>query len=129
MANYTKKNLREVEDAAVKGGFSETQEARFANSDLGTEQTGVSYHVVKAGKQQGFGHRHEEAEEVYVVVGGSGRIKLDDELIDVGPFDAFRIGPEVARSLEAGDEDLEYLAFGARNSEDRGEVLPDFWTD
>ena len=64
---YTIKNLREVEDAAVKGGFSETQEAHFATGDLDARATGLSYHLVRPGRHQAFGHRHEEAEEVYVV--------------------------------------------------------------
>jgi uncharacterized cupin superfamily protein len=73
MPDYTQTNLREVEDAAVKGGFSEYQEARFANDDLDLETLGVSYQVVKPGKHHAFGHRHKKAEEVYVVLAGPGR--------------------------------------------------------
>ncbi|HEV2074907.1 MAG TPA: hypothetical protein VGR10_01570, partial [Thermoleophilaceae bacterium] len=71
-APYTHRKLSEVEDSAAKFGFGEVQEARFANADLETEQTGLSYHRVKPGKRQAFGHRHDEAEEVYVVISGSG---------------------------------------------------------
>jgi hypothetical protein len=39
MANYTQANLARLDDAAVKGGFSEWQEARFANDELGLEVT------------------------------------------------------------------------------------------
>ncbi len=129
MANHTKRNLREVDDAAVQGGFSETQEARFASGDLETEQTGLSHHVVKPGKRQAFGHRHEEVEEVYVVIRGSGRVKLDDEVLDVDVLDAIRVGPEVARAFEGGPDGLEVIAFSPRRTDDRGEMLPDFWAD
>jgi mannose-6-phosphate isomerase-like protein (cupin superfamily) len=125
---HTIKNLREVTDAAVKGGFSEVQEARFATGDLEAEATGVSYLVVKPGRRQAFGHRHGVAEEVYVVVRGNGRLRLDDEVIDVAELDAIRVAPQVTRKFEAGDEGLEFIAFGPRHQGD-GEIFPDFWVD
>jgi mannose-6-phosphate isomerase-like protein (cupin superfamily) len=128
MTPFTKKNLREVEDSAVKGGFSENQEARFAGGDLDAEETGVALEVVKPGKRHAFGHRHENAEEIYVVLSGEGRMRLDDEIIEVGPLDAIRVSPPVTRAFEAGSERLEILAFGPRHDDD-GEVVPDFWTD
>jgi mannose-6-phosphate isomerase-like protein (cupin superfamily) len=70
---HTKKNLREVEDSAVKYGLSDTQEARFARRDLAAEQTGVTHLTIKPGRREAFAHRHREAEEVYVVLAGSGR--------------------------------------------------------
>jgi len=126
--SYTRKNLREVDDSAAKFGISETQEARFAHGDLDAQDTGLSYHVVRAGRRQAFGHRHENAEEVYVVLSGGGYLKLDDEILQVGPMDAIRVAPEVTRAFEAGDDGLEVLAFGPRHAGD-GELLPDFWTD
>lgn len=128
MADYTKKNLREVEDSAVKGGLSDNQEARFAGADLDAKETGLALEVVKPGKRHAFGHRHENAEEVYVVLSGEGRMRLDDEIIEVGPLDAIRVSPQVTRAFEAGSERLEILAFGPRH-EDDGEIVPDFWTD
>jgi mannose-6-phosphate isomerase-like protein (cupin superfamily) len=125
--SYTMKNLRDVEDSAVKFGFSETQEARFARRDLDAETTGLAYYVVKPGKRQPFAHRHNEAEEVYVVLSGSGRMKLDDEIVPVEAFDAIRVAPQVARAFEAGDEGLEVLAVGAHHGDDRGDMLQDFW--
>lgn len=126
--SYSIKNLREVEDSAARHGLSELQEARFARKDLGAEQTGVGYLVVKAGKRQPFAHRHREAEEVHVILAGSGRVKLDDEVIDVGPFDAIRVAPEVTRAFEAGSENLEILVFGPHREQDF-EVVQDFWGD
>jgi uncharacterized cupin superfamily protein len=126
MNGYTKTNLRGVEDFAESHGFGDHQEARFAREALGCEAVGVSLQRVKPGQRQGFGHRHAEDEEVYVVLSGSGRVKLDDELVELGPMDAVRVAPEVARSFEAGDEGLEMIAFGTHH-EDDAEVVSDFW--
>ena len=128
MADYAKKNLREVEDAAVKHGFSETQMARFAGGDLGCERIGLALEGVKPGRRQAFGHRHEEDEEVYVILDGSGRMRLGEEVIEVGPMDAIRVAPGVMRAFEAGPDGLELLAFGTHHEGD-GEIDPGFWTD
>jgi uncharacterized cupin superfamily protein len=126
MTDYAKKNLNEVEDAAVEGGFSENQMARFAGKDLGCETIGLALEAVKAGRRQSFGHKHEEDEEVYVVIAGSGRMKLGEEIIEIRPMDAIRVAPGVTRSFEAGDEDLTYLAFGSHHDGD-GELDFEFW--
>jgi mannose-6-phosphate isomerase-like protein (cupin superfamily)/ABC-type transporter Mla MlaB component len=118
MANYTLTNLHDVEDAAVKGGFSENQEARFANEDLDLETLGVSYQVVKPGKHHAFGHRHKEAEEVYVVLAGSGTIHLDGEEVAVKRLDAIRVAPEVTRGFEADSDELELLVFSQKTPGD-----------
>jgi uncharacterized cupin superfamily protein len=118
MAGYTVTNLADVEDAAVKGGFSESQEARFANEDLGLETLGVSYQVVKPGKHHAFGHRHKEAEEVYVVLGGSGKVHLDEDAVAVRRLDAIRVAPEVTRGFEADSDELELLVFSRKTPGD-----------
>ncbi len=123
---YAIKNLRDVEDSAQQFGFSETQEARFPREDLGAETIGLAYHVLYPGKRQAFAHRHRDAEEVYVVLSGAGRMKLDDEVVEIEPMDAIRVEPQVARSFEAGAEALALLAFGPRHEGD-GEILQDFW--
>ena len=126
---YTLKKLTDVEDSAVKFGFSERQEAHFAKDDLEATETGVSFHRVKAGQRQAFGHKHDDAEEVYVVVAGSGRIKLDDEIVGLARLDAIRVAPTVIRAFEAApDADLELLAFGPRHDGD-GEVIQGWWAD
>lgn len=127
--SYTKKNLREVDDSAPKFGFAENQEAHFATEDLDAESTGVSFHVVHPGRRQGFGHRHEKAEEVYVVVSGSGRIKLDDEVVEIGPLDAIRVAPSVTRQFEAGDDGLQVVVCGARHEGDGELIFEGFWDD
>ncbi|HEY2140617.1 MAG TPA: cupin domain-containing protein [Solirubrobacteraceae bacterium] len=125
---FTLKKLTEVEDSASKFGFEAIQEARFAKNDLEAEATGVSLHRIRAGKRQAFAHKHEAAEEVYVVLAGSGRIKLDDEIVTVEALDAIRVAPKVVRAFEAGPNGIEVLAFGPRHDGD-GEVIQDWWTD
>jgi uncharacterized cupin superfamily protein len=125
--SYAKKNLREVEDQAARHGLSQTQEARFAREDLGAEQTGMNLLTVKPGQREAFAHRHRTAEEIYVVLRGSGHVKLDDDLVELAPFDAVRVSPGVGRSFEAGDAGLEVLIFGPHVEAD-GEMLEDFWS-
>ena len=127
-APFTLKNLAEVDDSAPKFGFAEVQEARFANDELEAEQTGVSYQRVKPGKRQAFAHRHERAEEVYVVLGGSGQAKLEDQVVELRALDAIRVAPGVTRAFQAGPDGLELLAFGPRHDGD-GDVLPGWWSD
>jgi mannose-6-phosphate isomerase-like protein (cupin superfamily) len=125
---YTHKNLTEVEDSAPKFGFTELQEAHFAHGALDCEQVGFAYHRVKPGKRQAFGHKHDEAEEVYVVVSGDGRVKLGDEVVELKRLDALRVAPTVMRQFEAGPDGLELVAFGQRHQGD-GEIVPGWWSD
>jgi mannose-6-phosphate isomerase-like protein (cupin superfamily) len=127
-AQYTQKRLTDVKDSAPEFGFGNDQEARFAKYDLDAEATGVSHHRLKPGKRQPFGHRHEQAEEVYVVLGGDGRLKLDDEVIEVATLDAIRVAPGVTRAFEAGPGGIEVLAVGSRHDGD-GEIIPGWWSD
>src|SRR3954454_47920 len=123
---HTRINLGDVDDAAPANGFGDRWEARVAREALEAEQTGVTHFRLKPGKRSPFVHRHERAEEVYVVVSGSGRVKLDDELVDVEPRDAVRVPPEVSRAFEAGPEGLELIAFGPHVSGD-GVPVDDPW--
>jgi len=125
---YTHIKLTDVKDSAPEFGMGEIQEARFAKGDLNAERTGVSHHRLKPNQRTPFGHKHEQAEEVYVVIAGAGRIKLDDEIVEVETLDAIRVSPEVVRAFEAGPEGIEVLAMGARHDGD-GEVIPGWWSD
>ncbi len=119
--SYTIKNLREVEDIAPRFGFDTVQEARFPSRVLDAQSTGLAYHVIKPG-QRGSAHRHDQAEEIYVVIGGSGRVNLDGEIEELRTMDAVRIAPPVARAFEAGPDGLELLVFGPHHESD-GEIL------
>ncbi|MGN6257478.1 MAG: hypothetical protein ACTHN3_06980 [Solirubrobacterales bacterium] len=125
---FTHKKLDEVKNSAPEFGFDDYMEARFAKDEVEAEETGFSFYRLKPGKRQPFGHHHEEAEEVYVIVRGSGLLKLDDEIIEVEALDAIRVSPEVTRAFEAGDHGLEVIAFGPRRDGD-GEIIPGWWDD
>ena len=125
---YTAMRLTDVKDSAKEFGVGEDMEARFAKDALDAERTGISHHRLKPAKRQPFGHRHEQAEEIYIVLGGSGRIRLDDEVIEVQRLDAIRVAPAVTRALEAGPGGIEVLAVGARHDGD-GEIIPGWWSN
>ena len=122
---YAKTNLADVEDMAVKHGLSETQEARFPARELGAEQTGMNYLIVKPGQREAFAHRHGQAEEIYLVLRGSGRVRLDDDAESLRPLDVVRVSPGVTRRFEAGPDGLAVLVFGPHVEGD-GEVVQDF---
>jgi mannose-6-phosphate isomerase-like protein (cupin superfamily) len=118
----------EVEDSAAgRGGYIE---ARFARSHLESEHLGVSYFRYGPRYRSPFGHSHREQEEAYVVLSGSGRMKLDDEIIELRRWDVVRVAPEVVRAFEGGPEGLEVIAIGAdRPEEGDGVRVADWWTD
>jgi mannose-6-phosphate isomerase-like protein (cupin superfamily) len=126
--SYSIKNLTDVKDSAADFGIGEIGQARFAGESVDAEDTGFAYLALNPGKRQPFGHKHENAEEVYVVIAGGGRVRLDEEVADLNRLDALRVSPGVTRAFEAGDEGMEVLAFGAKHQGD-GEIIQDFWTD
>ena len=128
MADYTHKNLSEVKDAAPGFGFGEMGQIRFAKDELDAERTGITHMQLNPGTRMPFGHKHDEAEEIYVVIAGSGLMKMDDEIVEIVELDAIRISPETARGFEAGPEGISLIAVGARHDGD-GEVLPNWWSD
>lgn len=125
-SDYTHLNLEDLEDAAIPNGFGHRWEARVGRVALDAEQTGVTHFRIRPGQRSPFSHRHRRGEEIYVILAGSGQIKLDDELCSVGPLDAVRIAPGVARALEAGPDGLEFIAFGPHYDGD-GEPVDDPW--
>ena len=127
-APYTRKKLTDVQDSAAGFGLADVQEARFAKDDLDAEDTGVSHFRIKRGMRQPFGHRHDTAEEIYVVLDGSGRMKLADEILEIERLDAGRVAPGVTRAFEAGADGIELLAFGPRRDGD-GELAQGWWSD
>jgi mannose-6-phosphate isomerase-like protein (cupin superfamily) len=126
MTNYTVKNLRELEDQAPKFGMPDGMEARFGSKDLDSEKTGVSLQRYAPGLEQPFAHKHGEVEEIYVVVAGSGRVRLDGEDVEVKQWDAIRIAPNAVHAVAAGPDGIEFLAFGPRGSDDYEMVEADW---
>jgi len=130
MGRYTKRNLRsEVENQAPKFGMPSELQARFARSSLGGETLGLSLMTLAPGFRMPFGHKHVGQEEVYVVVRGSGRIKVEDEVVDLAEWDAIRIDKDTMRNVEAGPDGIEFVAFGAGDDPRDAEMAPGWWSD
>jgi mannose-6-phosphate isomerase-like protein (cupin superfamily) len=129
--NYTKLNLRgEVEDQAPKFDMSPDMEYRPARVALDLENSGVSFFRLEPNFRVPFGHTHNEQEEVYIVVDGSARLKLDDEILELKPWDAVRISKETMRNLEGGPDGVEILLFGAPNAgSGDAQMQQGWWTD
>ena len=116
MSEYTHLNLKEVEDQAPKFGLSPDLEFRMGRVPLDMEQAGLSYIRMASNYRIPFGHNHKNQEEVYVVVAGSGRVKLGDEVRELAPWDAVRVHKDTMRGFEADADGLEMIAIGAPNT-------------
>jgi mannose-6-phosphate isomerase-like protein (cupin superfamily) len=131
---FTLRNLKEdLEDVGSNFDGAPDLEFRLASKALELERSGLGYQRIPPGYRFPYGHTHKEQEEVYVVVGGSGRMKLDDEIVEVKEWDVVRVPPGTWRGYEAGPEGLEILVFGAPNlgEDPRGDVegRRDWWAD
>jgi mannose-6-phosphate isomerase-like protein (cupin superfamily) len=130
MSDYTIVNIREHENIAPKFGMPDDMEARFPSRELNCEIGAVGLETLGPGFRTPFGHKHRRQEELYVVVSGSGRVKLDDDIVDVRQWDVIRVPPQVMRNFEAGPDGIEVLAFGAPISEKNdGEIVQGWWSD
>jgi mannose-6-phosphate isomerase-like protein (cupin superfamily) len=128
MSRFTIVNLKDVEDSA--GRYAAGVEGRFARKQLESDHLGVTYFRYAPGTRAATGHHHREQEEAYVVVGGSGRIKLDDEIHELRRWDVVRMSPSVIRAVEAGDDGLELIAIGSDRPEGGdGVQVPVDWTE
>jgi mannose-6-phosphate isomerase-like protein (cupin superfamily) len=128
MPNFTKKNFMDIDDAAAERGPD--IEARFGRKHLNSEHLGLSYFRYGAGYRGPIGHRHREQEEAYVVVSGSGRAKLNDEVVELKQWDVLRVAPATVRAFEGGPGGMEVIAVGSDRPEGGdGEMVPDFWSD
>ena len=130
MGNYTKKNLRtEVENQAPNFGMPSELEARFARAALDGKTLGLSLMTLAPNFRMPFGHKHEGQEEVYVVVRGSGRVKVEDDIVEVGQWDAIRFDKNTMRNVEAGPDGIEFVAFGAGEDPRDAEMAPGWWSE
>jgi mannose-6-phosphate isomerase-like protein (cupin superfamily) len=129
MSSYSKKNLREVENQAPKFDMPGEMEARFARTPLGGKTLGLSLFTLAPDFRIPFGHKHEGQEEVYVVVRGSGRVKVEGEIVELTQWDAIRFDKNTMRNVEAGPEGIKYVAFGAGDDPTDAEMAPGWWSD
>jgi mannose-6-phosphate isomerase-like protein (cupin superfamily) len=126
------KNLRvDLEDVGPRFGGAPDLEFRAATEALGLEQSGLSYQRIPPGYRFPFGHTHKTQEEVYVVVRGNGRMKVDDDIIELEEWDAVRVSPGAWRGYEAGPQGLEILVIAAPHIDQREDVEGErgWWAD
>jgi mannose-6-phosphate isomerase-like protein (cupin superfamily) len=114
-ASFTHMNIKGLEDLGGKFDGDPDLEFRAATRALALERSGLSYQWVPPGYRFPYGHTHATQEEVYVVVNGGGRMKIDDEIVSLRRWDAIRVSPGSWRGYEAGSEGLEMLVIGAPN--------------
>jgi mannose-6-phosphate isomerase-like protein (cupin superfamily) len=127
VAGYTILNLMELENGGEEDG--PITESRFARRALESEHLGLSHFRYAPNRRYAVGHSHREQEEVYVVLSGGGKLKLDDELLDVGSWDVIRVAPGTFRAFVAGPDGLEVLAVASDRPE-AGDVVhtgEDWW--
>jgi uncharacterized cupin superfamily protein len=130
MAGYTKVNLKDdVEDQGPNFGYEGKIEARMARVPLELEHSGVSYLRLAPGFRIPWGHTQKTQEEIYVLVGGSLRAKLDDEIVELRPFDAVRVHKNTMRGFEAGPDGAEMIAIGAPHTGPGDAQTVDGWWD
>lgn len=128
MSDYKLTNMMDVENMAA--GRMPGMEARFARRDIESEHLGVSLFRAAPNFRQPFGHSHREQEEAYLILEGSGRMRLAEETVELKPWDLVRVAPHVVRALESGPDGLSYLAVGNDRPEGGdAEIVNDFWTD
>jgi mannose-6-phosphate isomerase-like protein (cupin superfamily) len=129
MSEYTKVNMKEVEDQAPKFGLSPDLEARFARVPLEAELIGMSYQRLAPNFRIPWGHTHKTQEEVYVLISGSVRLKVGDEVLELQPWDAVRIHKDTMRGFESGPEGAELIAIGAPGGAGDAELEQEWWKD
>ena len=129
MSEYTHKSLPDVEDMAPQFGMPAEMQARFAGQPMGLERTGLTYFRLAPGFRIPFGHRHEDQEEVYVVIRGSARIKVGDDVLELSELDAVRVAGDTIRNLEGGPDGAEVIAFGERAGQEQSEMVQGWWSD
>lgn len=108
---WTKKNFAKLRDKSPRDA---PMQWRMARDALGSPELGVSRFTYEPEARMPFAHRHREQEELYVVVGGSGRARLDGEEIALEAWDVLRVAPAVIRSFAAGADGLDLICIGGR---------------
>ena len=131
MSDYTHLNLKDdVDDQATNFGLSPNLEFRMARVPLEMENAGVSYLRIAPGFRMPFGHKHKNQEEVYVLVNGSAKIKIEDDVHELKQWDAVRLHKDTMRGFEAGPEGAEFIAIGAPNTgPGDADMEQDWWSD
>ena len=128
MPDYAIVNLLEIDDSLQ--GRAPGMEGRFGRALLGSRDIGVTHWRYAPNTRNQVSHSHREQEEAYIVVAGSGRVRLDDEVRELRQWDVVRIAPAVVRAFESGSDGLDLIAIGGPKPEGGDGVMSDSpWPD
>jgi glyoxylate utilization-related uncharacterized protein len=131
MAGYTVQNLKEIENQGVKFGLDENDiQLRMAKDPLECTNCGLSYVRLGPGWRAPFGHTHKTQEEIYILIEGNARMKIEDDLVDLKPFTAVRVSPQTMRGYEGGPEGAELIVIGTpRTGPGDADMEQGWWSD
>jgi mannose-6-phosphate isomerase-like protein (cupin superfamily) len=128
VSNWTVVNLLDVDDSAA--GRTDGLEVRMSRKQMESRDVGVSLFRYRPDVRNPISHKHREQEEAYVIVSGSGRVRLDDDIMDVRQWDVIRVAPEVLRAFEAGPDGMDVVAVGGPKPEGGdGEISDSPWPE
>ncbi len=130
MAGYAVQNLKEVQNQGEAFGLNPDElQLRMAKDPLECQNAGISYLRLGPGYRAPFGHKHKEQEEVYVLVGGSARMKIEDEFVDLQPMTAVRVAPGTMRCYEGGPDGADMIVIGApKTGPGDGDIVQGWWS-
>ena len=131
MAGYTVQNLNEVQNQGENFGINPDElQLRMAKDPLECQNAGISLIRLGSGYRVPFGHKHKTQEEIYVLVKGDARMKIEDELVELKPMTAVRVDPGTMRGLEAGSAGADLIVIGApRTGPGDGDIVQGWWSD
>jgi uncharacterized cupin superfamily protein len=91
--------------------WRESNQMRVLNTDLGKQLgaggLGARLWRLRPGEAS-TKHRHQQQEELYVLLEGHGRIRVDEQALELGPLDSLLVEPDAMRQI-FNDTDAEAL--------------------
>jgi mannose-6-phosphate isomerase-like protein (cupin superfamily) len=131
MAGYSVQNLNEVQNQGENFGLNpDEMQLRMAKDPLECQNAGISLLRLGAGYRAPFGHKHKSQEEIYILVKGDARMKIEDEVVEMQPMTAVRVDPGTMRGYEAGSGGADLIVIGApRTGPGDGDMEPGWWSD
>ena len=119
MSAYT---VCRIEDAEDLLGGQYPGAMRSLTQAMDAEQVAFTHRVMPqgAGGKGYYGHHHKTQEEVYYLVSGRLEMKLEDEVIEIGPGTVVRVAPGTARSIYNAEPDEAVVVIISQKIDDPG---------
>jgi uncharacterized cupin superfamily protein len=87
---------------AAEAHWRPSNQMRVLNTDLGRQLDASSLGARMwrlAPGEASTKHRHDEQEELYMLLEGTGRVRVDDEVLTIGPLDTLLVPHDTVRQL------------------------------